>query len=50
MRCHIGPISIFAFRIVDAHDAILSIDFATGVLLVSMMLILANLHLARVFD
>lgn len=46
----IGAVLMFAFRIVGPHDAIASIDFATPVLLFSMMLIVANLHLAGVFD
>jgi Na+/H+ antiporter NhaD/arsenite permease-like protein len=46
----IGAVLMFAFRIVGPHDAIASIDFSTLVLLFSMMLIVANLHLAGVFD
>ena len=46
----IGAVLMFAFRIVRAQDAIASIDFATLVLLFSMMLIVANLHLAGFFD
>src|SRR5262249_46393626 len=39
-----------AFRIVGAPEALASIDFATVVLLFSMMLIVANLRVAGVFD
>ena len=46
----IGAVLMFAFRILGLHDAILSIDFATLVLLFSVILILANLHLAGGFD
>jgi len=46
----IGAVLMFAFRIVRTQDAIASIDFATLVLLFSMMLIVANLHLAGFFD
>ena len=46
----IGAVLMFAFRIVHPQDAIASIDFATIVLLFSMMLIVANLRLAGVFD
>jgi Na+/H+ antiporter NhaD/arsenite permease-like protein len=46
----IGAVLMFAFRIVGPTDAIASIDFGTVVLLFSMMLIVANLHLAGVFD
>jgi len=46
----IGAVLMFAFRIVGPHDAIASIDFATLVLLFSMMLIVANLYLAGFFD
>jgi len=46
----IGAVLMFALRIVGPSDAIASIDFPTLVLLFSMMLIVANLHLAGVFD
>ena len=46
----IGAVLMFAFRIVHPQDAIASINFATIVLLFSMMLIVANLRLAGVFD
>jgi len=46
----IGAVLMFALRIVGPHDAIASIDFATLVLLFSMMLVVANLHLAGFFD
>ena len=41
---------MFALRIVGPRDAVASIDFPTLVLLFSMMLIVANLHLAGFFD
>src|SRR5437899_7850187 len=46
----IGAVLMVAFRIVGARDALASIDFATIVLLFSMMLIVANLRLAGFFD
>ena len=46
----IGAVLMFAFRVVRPQDAIASIDFATIVLLFSMMLIVANLRLAGFFD
>ena len=46
----IGAVLMFALRIVGPSDAIASIDFPTLVLLFSMMLIVANLHLAGFFD
>ncbi len=46
----IGAVLMIAFRIVGARDALASIDFATIVLLFSMMLIVANLRLAGFFD
>lgn len=46
----IGAVLMVAFRILGPRDAIASIDFATLVLLFSMMLIVANLHLAGFFD
>src|SRR5512147_418854 len=46
----IGAVLMVAFRIVDAQDALRSVDFATIVLLFSMMLIVANLHLVGFFD
>jgi len=46
----IGAVLMVAFRIVRPQEAIASIDFATVLLLFSMMLIVANLHLAGVFD
>lgn len=46
----IGAVLMFAFRIVGPRDALASLDFGTLVLLFSMMLIVANLHLAGVFD
>jgi Na+/H+ antiporter NhaD/arsenite permease-like protein len=45
----IGGTLMFAFRIVGPRQAIRSIDFETIVLLFSMMLILAALHLAGFF-
>jgi Na+/H+ antiporter NhaD/arsenite permease-like protein len=46
----IGAVLMVAFRIVNASDALRSVDFATIVLLFSMMLIVANLHLVGFFD
>jgi Na+/H+ antiporter NhaD/arsenite permease-like protein len=46
----IGAVLMVAFRIVGAKEALASIDFATVVLLFSMMLIVANLRLAGFFD
>ena len=46
----IGAVLMVAFRIVNAGDALHSVDFVTIVLLFSMMLIVANLHLVGFFD
>jgi len=46
----IGAVLMVAFRIVGATEALASIDFATIVLLFSMMLIVANLRLSGFFD
>ena len=46
----IGAVLMFAFRILHAGDALAAIDFATVVLLFSMMLIVGNLRLAGFFD
>ncbi len=46
----IGAVLMVGFRIVGTRDALASIDFATIVLLFSMMLIVANLRLAGFFD
>src|SRR5262249_34932783 len=46
----IGAVLMVAFRIVGAPEALASIDFATVVLLFSMMLIVAYLRVAAVFD
>jgi Na+/H+ antiporter NhaD/arsenite permease-like protein len=46
----IGAVLMVAFRIVRPRDAVLYLDFGTVVLLFSMMLIVANLHLAGFFD
>ena len=46
----IGAVLMVAFRIVGPAEALASIDFATIVLLFSMMLIVANLRLAGFFD
>ena len=46
----IGAVLMVAFRIVGAGEALASIDFATIVLLFSMMLIASNLRLAGFFD
>jgi Na+/H+ antiporter NhaD/arsenite permease-like protein len=46
----IGAVLIVAFRIVGAQDALGSIDFATIVLLFSMMLVVAHLREAGFFE
>ena len=46
----VGAVLMVAFRIVGSDQALASIDFATIVLLFSMMLIVANLRLAGFFD
>ena len=46
----IGAAVMFAFRIISPEMAMHSIDFATIVLLFSMMLITANLHISGFFD
>ena len=46
----IGAVLMFAFRILGPGDALRTINFATIVLLFSMMLIVGNLHLAGFFD
>jgi Na+/H+ antiporter NhaD/arsenite permease-like protein len=46
----IGAVLIMAFGIVGAREALASIDFATIVLLFSMMLIVANIRLAGFFE
>jgi Na+/H+ antiporter NhaD/arsenite permease-like protein len=46
----IGAVLMVAFRIVDAPYALGAVDFATIVLLFSMMLIVSNIRLAGVFD
>lgn len=46
----IGAALVFAFRLLTPVQAIRSIDYATLVLLFSMMLIVASLHLAGFFE
>jgi Na+/H+ antiporter NhaD/arsenite permease-like protein len=46
----IGAVLMVAFRIAGAQEALQSIDFATIVLLFSMMVIVANLRLGRFFE
>ena len=46
----IGAILMFAFRVVTPSTGIASIDYATIVLLFSMMLIVAGLHLSGFFE
>lgn len=46
----IGAALMFAFRVISPEMAMRSIDFATIVLLFSMMLITANLHISGFFD
>ena len=46
----IGAVLMMAFRIMSMQEALGAIDFATIVLLFSMMLIVANLHLGGFFE
>jgi Na+/H+ antiporter NhaD/arsenite permease-like protein len=46
----IGAALMFAFRVISPSDGVRSIDFATIVLLASMMLIVSSLHLAGFFE
>lgn len=46
----IGAVAMFAFGVLGAKEAIASIDFATLVLLFSMMLLAASLHLSGFFE
>ena len=46
----IGAVLMVAFRIVGAQEALGSVDFATIVLLFSMMMIVANLRVAGFFE
>ena len=46
----IGAVLMVAFRIMDAPRALASIDFATIVLLFSMMLVVSNVRVAGFFD
>ena len=46
----IGAVLMVAFRIVGADEALQSIDFATIVLLFSMMVVVANLRLGGFFE
>src|SRR5436305_4066227 len=46
----VGAILMVAFGVVGATEALASIDFATVVLLFSMMLIVANLRVGGFFD
>jgi Na+/H+ antiporter NhaD/arsenite permease-like protein len=46
----IGAVAMFVFGILGPREALASIDFATLVLLFSMMLIVASLHFAGFFD
>jgi Na+/H+ antiporter NhaD/arsenite permease-like protein len=46
----IGAVLMVAFRIMSAQQALRAIDFSTIVLLFSMMLIVANLHLGGFFE
>jgi Na+/H+ antiporter NhaD/arsenite permease-like protein len=46
----IGAVLMFAFGVLGPRQAIASVDFATLVLLFSMMLIVASLHLAGFFE
>ena len=46
----IGAALMFAFQVISPGDGVRSIDFATIVLLASMMLIVSSLHLAGFFE
>lgn len=46
----VGAAVMFAFRVINAETAMRSIDFGTLVLLFSMMLITADLHVSGFFD
>jgi Na+/H+ antiporter NhaD/arsenite permease-like protein len=46
----IGAVAMVAFRIVSSDEALRFINFPTIVLLFSMMLIVANLHLVGFFE
>jgi len=46
----IGAVLMVAFRIVGPQEALQSIDFATIVLLFSMMLVVANLRVGGFFE
>ncbi|HEY3884050.1 MAG TPA: anion transporter [Vicinamibacterales bacterium] len=46
----IGAVLMVAFRVVGARDALASVDFATIVLLFSMMLVVAHLRVVGFFD
>jgi Na+/H+ antiporter NhaD/arsenite permease-like protein len=46
----IGAVLMVAFRIVGPREALIAIDFATVVLLFSMMLVVANLRVAGFFE
>ena len=46
----IGAVLMFVFGILEPKEAVASIDFATLVLLFSMMLIVASLHLSGFFE
>jgi Na+/H+ antiporter NhaD/arsenite permease-like protein len=46
----IGAALMFAFRVISPGNGVRSIDYATIVLLASMMLIVASLHLAGFFE
>src|SRR5262245_58880685 len=46
----VGAVLMVAFRIVNADEALRSIDFATIVLLFSMMVVVAGLRLGGFFE
>src|SRR5207245_4624775 len=46
----IGAVLMFGFRVVNPADAFLFIDFSTTVLLVSVMLIVGNIHLVALLE
>ncbi len=46
----IGAVAMFAFGVLGPNEAVASIDFVTLILLFSMMLIVAGLHLSGFFE
>jgi Na+/H+ antiporter NhaD/arsenite permease-like protein len=46
----IGAVAMFAFGVLGTREALASVDFATLILLFSMMLLVASLHLSGFFE